>query len=70
MREEICKNATHLESANIYNDGEEEVVIDFVIDRHEIQAKETIYDFIRFNYPVSMMTSTTPTFRDDELVDI
>ena len=50
----LCKDAPVLSPDTFFNDGEEEVIMDFVIDEHVVNATETIYNYWRFNFPVSV----------------
>jgi len=70
-REALCKDAPVLGADTFFNDGEEEVTVDFVIDERVIDARETIYDYVRFNFPEDAayhMVGVEPIVDNEEMV--
>ncbi|GMH44425.1 hypothetical protein BSKO_12377 [Bryopsis sp. KO-2023] len=49
--EKLCKKVDHLVKRRWYNEGEEEVTLEYFIKDHTIPAKDTVYEEIRFNFP-------------------
>ena len=48
----VCKDVKFLESDSFYNPGEKKMSVEYFIDDHVLPAKETIYEDVRFNFPV------------------
>eukprot|EP00803_Ostreobium_quekettii_P010955 evm.model.scf_201EXC.8 EVM.evm.TU.scf_201EXC.8 scf_201EXC:85139-90435(+) len=70
-KEALCKDAPVLGADTFFNDGEEEVTTDFVIDEHVVDAKETVYDYVRFNFPEDAtyhMVGMEPIVDTEEMV--
>ncbi|CAD7697466.1 unnamed protein product [Ostreobium quekettii] len=70
-KEALCKDAPALGADTFFNDGEEEVTTDFVIDEHVVDAKETVYDYVRFNFPEDAtyhMVGMEPIVDNEEMV--
>lgn len=47
---EVCKDIVRLESASYFNEGEEMITVEYIINEHEIDSRDTIYNDVLFNF--------------------
>lgn len=52
---ELCEGIVLLGPDTFFNEGESEVTIEYVIKEHVLKPVDTVYDHVRFNFPVSLV---------------
>ena len=63
-RTELCKDAEALESSRFFNEGEERITVEYRVDEHVIENKDTIYMDVLFNFWVSKQPRNDKSFRE------